>query len=286
MQGRLEGVTVDWYSGLCTHALQGGIFREGEAAAYTAWQIGDKGPAEDEKPFTDQEFWQAFVGDWFPWVEAFAREDADAMWSLLESTLCECHKIRSPGFQAPAARRVLKCEEPKRDLYGGDLQEANLTAVVLRKRRLQNWLVWHDKPDSEERTRHIAGLRSVLQGDADPEWAAAAMLQLPRVGIESLVARAREEEDVVRDELRKSRREGFRTWCRAGTEGSMKALFRWVREGPRSLQSMGVHLKEGRFFAGQAALLLASKEAWRPLWQQAQLFGWAWVIPPTRMPGW
>ena len=84
------------------------------------------------------------------------------------------------------------------------------------------------------------------------------MLQLPRVGIEALVARAREEEDLVRDRLRKHRREGFRTWCRAGTEGSMKALFRWVREGPRSLQSMGVHLKE--VFAGQAALLLASEE--------------------------
>ena len=44
MQARLEGVTVDWYSGLCTHALQEGTFREGEAAAFTAWQIGDKGP--------------------------------------------------------------------------------------------------------------------------------------------------------------------------------------------------------------------------------------------------
>ena len=62
----------------------------------------------------------------------------------------------------------------------------------------------------------------------------------------------------------------------------MKALFRWVREGPRSLQSMGLHLKEGRFFAGQAALLHASEEAWWPLWQQTQGPCWARVAPPRR----
>ena len=86
------------------------------------------------------------------------------------------------GFSGPAARKGQKREEPKRELHGGDLQEESLTAAVLRKRRLQHWLVWHDKHDSEERTRHIAGLRRALQGDSDPEWATAAMLQLPRVG--------------------------------------------------------------------------------------------------------
>ena len=286
MQARVEGVAVDWYSGLCTHALQRGTFREGEPAAFTAWQVRDKGPSKEEQPFTDLEFWSALNSRWLPWVEAVATEDVDTMWSLLESTVCECHSLRSPGFLAPAPGMVQKHEEPRRELHGGDLQEASLTAAVLRKRRWQQLLAWHDKADSAERVRHTAGLRKALQGDADPEWAAAAMLQLPRVGLVALVARAREEEDLVRDKLRKHRREGFRTWCKAGTEGSMKALFRWVREGPRSLQSMGLHLKEGRFFAGQAALLHASEEAWWPLWQQTQGPCWARVAPPRRLPGW
>ena len=74
MQARLEGVAVEWYSGLCTHALQRGTFREGEPAALTVRQAGDKGPGKEEKPFTDQEFWQSFDGGWLPWVEALARE--------------------------------------------------------------------------------------------------------------------------------------------------------------------------------------------------------------------
>ena len=191
---------MDWYSGLCTHALQRGTFREGEPAAFTAWQVRDKGPCKEEKPFTDLEFWSALNGRWLPWVEAVATEDVDTMWSLLGSTVCECHSLRSPGFSAPAPGRVQKREEPRRELHGGDLQEASLTAAVLRKKRWQQLLVWHDKADSAERVRHTASLRKALQGDVDPEWAAAAMLQLPRVGLVALVARAREEEDLAPEE--------------------------------------------------------------------------------------
>ena len=53
----------------------------------------------------------------------------------------------------------------------------------------------------------------------------------------------------------------------AESEGGMKALFRWVKEGPRSLQSTGVFLKDGRLYAGQRALLEASEAAWWPLWR-------------------
>ena len=66
----------------------------------------------------------------------------------------------------------------------------------------------------------------------------------------------------------------------------MRALFRWVRDGPRSMQSTGIYLKEGRFFAGQAALLTASEDAWWPLWQQHQEPCWSRVVPPRRAPGW
>ena len=50
----------------------------------------------------------------------------------------------------------------------------------------------------------------------------------------------------------------------------MRAVFRWVRNGPRSMQSTDVYLKDGKFFAGQAALLAASEDDWWPLWQQPQ----------------
>ena len=140
---------VDWSSGLCTHALQEAFFREGKPSSFVCWQVGDKGPAEKEQGFSDQEFWTAFGGSCISWVEAVARGDVDTMWALLEAALCSCHGLRSPGFQAPAARNVTKQEEPKRDLHEGDLCEASLTAAILRKRRWQQLLAWSLKPDSE-----------------------------------------------------------------------------------------------------------------------------------------
>ena len=205
-----------------------------------------------------------------PWVEAVARGDVDTMWALLEAALCSCHGLRSPGFQAPAGRTVAKQEEPKRDLHEGDLFEASLTAAIVRKRRWQQLLAWSLKPESEEKAWHTKGLRLALAGDADPEWAAAAMLSLPERAMEEVILKAREVEDEVRARLRSSRQTGFKSWCRAGSEGSMRALFRWVRDGPRSMQSTCIHLKEGRFFASQAAMLTASEDAWWPLWQQHQ----------------
>ena len=111
------------------------------------------------------------------------------------------------------------------------------------------------------------------------------MLCLPKRAMEEIILKAREVEDEVRARLRSSRRAGFNSWCRAGSEGSMRALFRCVRDGPRSMQSTGIYLKEGRFFAGQAALLTASEDAWWPLWQQHQEPCWSRVVPPRRVPG-
>ncbi len=65
----------------------------------------------------------------------------------------------------------------------------------------------------------------------------------------------------------------------------MRILFRWVRDGPRSMQSTGIYLKEGRFFACQAALLAASEDAWWLLWQQDQEPCWSRVVQPRRVPG-
>ncbi len=80
-----------------------------------------------------------------------------------------------------------------------------------------------------------------------------ASLGLQLASLEELVKKAREQEDQLRDELRTKRRAGFHAWCKAESAVSMRALFPWVRDGPRSLQSIGVFVKEGRLYAGQAA---------------------------------
>ena len=72
----------------------------------------------------------------------------------------------------------------------------------------------------------------------------------------------------------------------AESEGGMKALFRWVTDGPRSLQSSGIFLKEGRLFAGQRALLEASEQAWWPLWRPSTKPTWSRVVPPRAAAAW
>jgi hypothetical protein len=286
MQARLTQTRVDWVSGLCTHALQEGVFEEGQPGSFDSWQLGDSGPEEGEPGFSDGDFWEDFAGSWDAWSAASASNDVDAMWSHLEASLCRCHRLLCSHFVRPEARTTTKFEEPRRDGHQGDLEERTLLAATLRKRRVQQWLSWQLKPETEERTRQLKNLRQALAGDSDPEWAAVAMLSLPQMALEELVKKAREEEDKVRAELRAKRRAGFFGWCRAESTGNMRALYRWVREGPRSMQSTGIFVKDGRLFAGQSALLLASELAWWPLWQQDQGPCWARVVPPRAAPGW
>jgi hypothetical protein len=66
----------------------------------------------------------------------------------------------------------------------------------------------------------------------------------------------------------------------------MRALFRWVREGPKSLQSTGIVVQEGKLYAGQKALLAASEDAWWPLWQNPVAPKWNRVNSPRRTTGW
>ena len=72
----------------------------------------------------------------------------------------------------------------------------------------------------------------------------------------------------------------------AETQGGMRALFRWIREGPSSLQSTGILARADGFFAGQRALLLASEEAWWPIWQNPAAPVWKRVVPPKATGGW
>ena len=260
---RLQEVSVSWASGLKTHALQSGKFQGGDPEKFQSWVLGDGGPEEKEGGFTDEEFEAIFSGSRPCWEAAVSSGDVDTLWRLLEPALCRGHAARSPSFKAPAARTVAKSEEVRR-CFGGDIINKALTEAVRRKRRLQHWLAGMGKPSC---VQQLAEVRRALAADPDPDWAGVTMLTLPREAVEELVQQARREEDEIREELREQRRLGFRSWCMAESEGGMRALFRWVKEGPKSLQSSGVFLKDGRLYAGQRALPEAIEQAWWPLWR-------------------
>ena len=281
MQVRLGDVQVSWSSGLKTHALQTGEFQGGDPEKFQSWTLGDSGPKEQEGSFTDEEF-EAIFGGRDLWEAAAAIGDVDTLWKLLEPALCQAHAARSPGFKAPAARTVTKSEEVRRG-FGGDLIDKVLTEAVRRKRWLQHWLASMGKPSC---AHQLADVRRALAADPEPRWAAVALLTLPREAVEELVVQARQEEDAIREELREQRRLGYRSWCVAESEGGMKALFRWVKEGPKSLQSTGIFLKEGRLYAGQRALLEACEAAWWPLWRPGTRPNWSRVVPPKTAAGW
>ena len=129
------------------------------------------------------------------------------------------------AYKAPAFRR-----RGPHDCEAGGTEEGPARGRLVRgephgSHRPQA-LAWSLKPESEEKARHTKSLRLALAGDADPEWAAAAMLILPERAMEEVILKAREVEDKVRARLRSSHRTGFYSWCRAGSDGSMRALFR------------------------------------------------------------
>ncbi len=66
----------------------------------------------------------------------------------------------------------------------------------------------------------------------------------------------------------------------------MRALFRWIREVPSSLQSTGILVQPGGLYAGQKALLAASEAAWWPLWRNPQAPKWERVNQPRATAGW
>ena len=88
-----------------------------------------------------------------------------------------------------------------------------------------------------------------------------AFFEPPKAFLEERVLKARAEEDQARAAVKKDRRSAWRKWCLAELEGGMWALFRWIREGPFSLQSTWILVKPESFCAGQRALLAASEEA-------------------------
>ena len=109
---------------------------------------------------------------------------------------------------------------------------------------------------------------------------------LTKALLEQLIVQARLDEDQLRAKTRQTRRNGWRQWCLAQNQGGVRAFFRWIREGPSSLQSTGILIRDGGFFSGQRALLLASEAAWWPIWQNPTAPGWSRVVPPKVTTGW
>jgi hypothetical protein len=283
MQARWQSVSISWVDGLKTHALQRGTFREGPADQYQQWVLGDAGPEEGEEGFTDIDFMAAFVGKAGEWNEARRNLDVTGMWAALEKTIVQCHQIRSPLFRQPKATTKVAAEEPKRNLFTGDAASQELDAATLRKRRLQQWLAFEGRPECSGQLKQ---LMAAMAEDPVPRWAVVGKAPLPRAMVEELVALARAEEDEARGRSRAARKCSWHQWCAAQTEGGMRALFRWIREGPRSLQSTGILVQDGKLYAGQRALLEASEAAWRPVWQNPRAPKWERVNSPRRTEGW
>jgi hypothetical protein len=267
---------------LKTHALQEGLFRSGEPDEFNSWKLGDPGPPKEQEGFSDEEFQQLFASSRPAWLEAHGKGDVEAMWHLLEGVLCQRHRARCEQFQRPAVGTVWTAEEPQRKWHQGDLCSRKLTEATRRKRRLRQWLSLSGRPECAPQRR---SLRQVLVADAGVEQASVAMLELPTHALGELADKAKVDEDTARAGLRDQRRQGWRQWCQAESTGSMRALFRWVRNGPRSMQSTGIFTKQGRLCAGQKALLEASEQAWWPLWQQLEGPRWERVAKPRLAEG-
>ena len=100
------------------------------------------------------------------------------------------------------------------------------------------------------------------------EWAAWGKLALGREQLASLVVRVQEAAEEARQAAREARRASWRSWVQGETEGSMKNLFKYIKNGPASLIQLGLWTNpEGQVFAGKAALLHSSEAAWWPLWR-------------------
>ncbi len=146
MQARLLNVELSWAAGIKTHAWQQGVFRAGPPHQFQQWQLGDAGPAAGEEGFSDLEFWTKFQE-----VAALGSPrgsaDVDCMWHVLEDTLVQCRRHRSPAFKQPRATAQLASEDLRRDLRTGKAFTKAFTELSRRKRRLQQWLCLAGRPE-------------------------------------------------------------------------------------------------------------------------------------------
>jgi hypothetical protein len=283
LQARLLEVQHSWAMGLKTHAWQQGSFRSGPADTFPQWVPGDAGPEEGEAGFSDAEFWALFASKAAAWEHCRQQGDVDGLWQLLEATLVQCHGLRSKDFKRPAATTKVGSEEPRRDPFTGEALSEEHVQASLRKRRVQQWVHLNGRAECLDQLRQ---LKAAIAEDSDPMWAALVASDPSAAELEELVLKCRATEDEVRLRSKAARRAGWRQWVLAQTSGGMRALFRWIRQGPAGLQSTGVIVRENGLYAGQKALLIASEEAWWPIWMSTEEPNWARVNPPRATARW
>ena len=263
--GRSSPAVVLWSEGLPTHAVQSWTVLAEEAGRLDHWQVADAGPEEDEGAFTDQEWAAHFDERATSWQDLVVSQDVDGMWATIEEKLVECHQLRAPGFQKPQGRVVNKCEESPQNPFSGSAETAATAAATKRKRILQQLLLLHGREDRELQQRE---LRQALCKDPVAEWAAMGAFPQNREVLEFMVARAQDAAEEARRAECDSRRASWRSWVQGETEGSMKNLYKYIKNGPASLIQLGLWTNpEGQVFAGKAALLHSSEAAWWPLWR-------------------
>ena len=168
MAGRSSAAEVRWDKGLPVHAVQ--FWKVGVQAAEPLphWQLGEEGPQEDEASFCSADWGHHFEQRRAEWNEAMAGQRVDQVWSVLEDTLVNCHRLNSSGFQRPRGRTVTKAEEAPQDPYSGEVYTQAARAAQHRKRILQQLLILHGRPGREEAVKQ---LRTALCRDPAPEWA-------------------------------------------------------------------------------------------------------------------
>ena len=264
--GRSSPAAVLWSEGLPTHAVQSWTVLAEAAGRLDHWQVTDAGPEENEVAFTDREWAAHFDERAEDWQDLVVSRDVDGMWAMIEEKLVECHQLRAPGFQRPHGQIINKCEEAPQDPYSGSAETAATAAATKRKGILQQLLLLHGRQDRELQQRE---LRQALCKDSDVEWAAWGMLpQQGREVLERLVTRAQEAAEEARQAEPLARGASWRSWVQGETEGSMKNLYKYIKNGPASLIQLGLWTNpEGQAFAGKSALLYSSEAAWWPLWR-------------------
>ena len=145
------------------------------------WQLGDEGPQEDEASFCSADWGHHFEQRRAEWNEAMAGQRVDQVWSVLEDTLVNCHRLNSSGFQRPRGRTVTKAEEAPQDPYSGEVYTQAARAPQHRRRILQQLLILHGRPGREEAVKQ---LRTTLCRAPAPEWAMWGTFPLTQTALE------------------------------------------------------------------------------------------------------
>ncbi len=89
------------------------------------------------------------------WEAARLAGDVDCVWQVLEDTLAQRHRRRSPAFAQPRATARLAAEELRRDRQSGEALAKAFAEASRRKRRLQQWLSLAGRPECSEQLRQL-----------------------------------------------------------------------------------------------------------------------------------